>query len=295
MITPRVPFDPKDVAAHYDELDSFYREIWGEHVHHGLWPSRTATAEDATLGLVRAVAEQCGLSGGESVCDVGSGYGATARVLAREYGCQVTGLTISAAQYQYARAADPGETSCSYLLRDWLDNGLAPESFDVVIAIESSEHMADLHAFFFEVHRVLKPGGRFVVCAWLSSDEPGRFATRHLLEPICREGRLRGLGTASDYQTLAVAAGMTPVAFDDVSRRVKRTWSLCARRTALGLMRRPTYRRFLMHTGNRNRVFALTVLRIWLAYELGSLRYGIMTAIKPPSSVLAETHAKTRP
>ena len=24
-------------ASHYDDLDQFYREIWGEHVHHGVW------------------------------------------------------------------------------------------------------------------------------------------------------------------------------------------------------------------------------------------------------------------
>ena len=30
-----------------------------------------------------------------------------------------------------------------------------------------------------------------------------------------------------------------------------------------------------------NKVFARTLLRIWLAYELGSMRYGIMTAVKP--------------
>ena len=27
----------EDVARHYDQLDRFYRELWGEHVHHGFW------------------------------------------------------------------------------------------------------------------------------------------------------------------------------------------------------------------------------------------------------------------
>ena len=27
----------RGVAVHYDTLDQFYREIWGEHVHHGYW------------------------------------------------------------------------------------------------------------------------------------------------------------------------------------------------------------------------------------------------------------------
>jgi tocopherol O-methyltransferase len=37
MIVPREPQTGEDVAGHYDELDHVYREVWGEHVHHGLW------------------------------------------------------------------------------------------------------------------------------------------------------------------------------------------------------------------------------------------------------------------
>jgi hypothetical protein len=31
--------DVESVAAHYDDLDSFYRGVWGNHVHHGYWIS----------------------------------------------------------------------------------------------------------------------------------------------------------------------------------------------------------------------------------------------------------------
>jgi tocopherol O-methyltransferase len=140
--------------------------------------------------------------------------------------------------------------------------------------------MADLAAFFAEAHRVLKPGGRLVVCAWLSRDTPRPWETRHLLEPICREGRLRHMGSAAEYDRLAREAGLSPVAFQDVSRQVKKTWPLCARRVAAGIIRDPSYRRFLLRAPSRNKVFALTLLRIWLAYELGSMRYGILTAVK---------------
>ena len=55
MIMSRSPFQPGEVAAHYDDLDRFYREIWGEHVHHGLWQSRAETAEEATRHLITEV------------------------------------------------------------------------------------------------------------------------------------------------------------------------------------------------------------------------------------------------
>jgi cyclopropane fatty-acyl-phospholipid synthase-like methyltransferase len=281
VITNRSLIQPADVAAHYDELDSFYREIWGEHIHHGLWESGRETVDDATRRLISVIAEQAQLKPGDRVCDVGCGYGGTSRALVNEYGAVVTGLTVSRAQHAHALALNPAATNPTYVLRDWLENGLEPASFDVVIAIESSEHMTDLQAFFTEVARVLKPGGRFVVCAWLTGENPGRWERRLLLEPICREGRLRGMGSASEYQQLALAAGLTPVAFQDVSKQVKRTWPICARRALIGLIRKPSYRRFLLRGKSSNKIFALTLFRIWLAYELKSMRYGILTALKP--------------
>src|SRR5205085_1479125 len=37
LIESRQSLTGEAVARHYDELDHFYRNIWGEHVHHGLW------------------------------------------------------------------------------------------------------------------------------------------------------------------------------------------------------------------------------------------------------------------
>jgi tocopherol O-methyltransferase len=232
--------NPGEVAAHYDDLARFYREIWGEHIHHGLWQSRGQSAAEATRHLITVVAAHARVQAEDRVCDVGCGYGGTARILAREYAAEVTALTVSRAQHEHALALDPEATNPTSLLRDWLANGLEPASFDAVIAIESSEHMADLAAFFAEVARVLKPGGRFVVCAWLTREGPRSWEQRLLLGPICREGRLRGLESASELHRLARAAGLVPIGFQDVSRQIKRTWPICAGQAAtVGLRRWP--------------------------------------------------------
>jgi tocopherol O-methyltransferase len=281
MTESRAAVSPELVAGHYNELDRFYREVWGEHVHHGLWESRHDSSDRATRRLIELVAREAGIDPGDRVCDVGCGYGGTARVLAAEYGAAVTGLTISAAQHAYAEAADPGASNPSYLLRDWLRNDLSAESFEAVIAIESTEHMADLHAFFSEAVRVLRPGGRLVVCAWLTRDRLNRWERRHLIQAICREGRLCGMGTADGYQRLARANGLESLTHQDLSGRVKRTWPVCVGRVARGVVRDPSYVRFLLKRGDGHKVFALTLLRIWLAYELGAMRYGMLTFQKP--------------
>lgn len=98
MIEPRAPQGRAAVAAHYDDLDRFYRDIWGEHVHHGLWATGRESSDEAVEALVALVAELAEIRPGHRVCDVGCGYGATSRMLAARYGATVTGLTLSEAQ-----------------------------------------------------------------------------------------------------------------------------------------------------------------------------------------------------
>ncbi len=213
--------DPAEVAAHYDDLDHFYRKHWGEHVHHGLFDRPRMSPEQATRRLIEVVAVDARIAPGSTVCDVGCGYGGTSRVLVREHQAEVTALTISSAQYSHATTVDPGRDNPRYILGDWLQNDLEPSSFDALIAIESSEHMPDLLAFFRQAGRVLRPGGRMVVCAWLTRDPARAWERRALIGPICREGRMRGMETASEYQRMAATAGLEPVNVRDVSRQVK--------------------------------------------------------------------------
>lgn len=78
------------VARHYDELDAFYRDVWGEHVHHGLWRTGDESPLEAAEQLVDHVATAVGLQRGDHVIDVGAGYGGTARRLAARFGARVT-------------------------------------------------------------------------------------------------------------------------------------------------------------------------------------------------------------
>jgi tocopherol O-methyltransferase len=280
VIVPNTAWQPASVAHHYDELDPFYRELWGEHLHHGLWRTGKETVQEATVQLVAAVAERAQIQPGASVCDVGCGYGGAARLLAHRYGAYVIGLTVSPAQHSYAQAqsVSAGAPIPIYLLQDWLENTLPAQLFDAVIAIESTEHMKDKAGCFAQAYRVLRPGGQLVVCAWLASEEARPWAVRHLLEPICREGRLAGLYTMSENVQFIQEAGFQIECAEDVSAQVCRTWTVILRRMARLLATRGYAWRYLLDPQRRERIFAWTVPRLWLAYRLGALRYGILSA-----------------
>lgn len=275
MIHPNLPQGAADVALHYDQLDSIYREIWGEHVHHGYWRTGRESPAEAAEALTALVAGRLAPRPGAILCDIGCGYGASAQYMAERYGAAMTGLTISAAQAVVAEARKAKAGSLLFHCRDWLDNGLPDTCFDGAYAIESSEHMTDKGRFFAEAARVLRPGGRLVVCAWLAEDRPSAFAVRHMLEPICREGRLPGMGSRADYEELAVEAGLMLREYQDISAKVRRTWSICARRLARKLVTDSSYRRIALDRSVGNRVFLLTIPRLMLALRTGAMRYGL--------------------
>jgi tocopherol O-methyltransferase len=280
MIIPRAAVDLRAVAAHYDDLDALYRRLWGTSLHHGYWITGKESAGEAVGNLTRLVAERAELNRGASVCDLGCGYGAVALALSREFGVEVTGLTVSEKQYAHARTLAGDSGRIEFYLRDALDNGLTGGSYDAAIAIESTEHVGDKTKFLAEASRLLRPGGRCVVAAWLSREHPGTWEKKYLLEPICVEGRLPSMASALEYRTMFADTGFREIKFVDLTRNVKKTWTICARRVAVQFLTDPTFRRQLADRQFSNRVFARTIFRIWLAYQTGSMRYGIFSATK---------------
>lgn len=267
------------VSGHYDRLDRFYRELWGEHIHHGLWTKPALTAHQAVRQLVRRVAEHAGLTDGHRVCDVGCGYGAPARLWSREYGADVLGFTVSEAQYAYANAQTSDGKTPEYRLQDFLDNDLPDNAFDAVVAIESLTHIRDQPAVLREAARLLRPGGRLVVCVWLADGAPSPWHQRWLLTPIIEEGRLSGLPTVTDIHRWTRKTGLNVRRLDDVTPLVRRTWTVVLRRFLWALFTDPNLLQLLLDVSESERVFARAIPRIWLAQHLGVLRYGWLVAV----------------
>jgi tocopherol O-methyltransferase len=265
------------IARHYDSLDYFYRDIWGEHIHHGLWLTGRESPAEAADQMSRRVLERLELTQGSNLADIGCGYGATARIAAAAYGANVIGFTISAAQKTYADERTVARGSVETRLQDWAESDLTVGSFDALLSLESIEHMADRMSFARQARRVLRPGGKMVICTWLAAENMSAWSQRHLLEPIAREGRQAPLVTSRELRSLLNAAGFAEVRVEDLTLQVKRTWSVVIRRMLLRVLTRPRYWRLMLNSSASDRIFAITACRILVAYQTGSMRFALFT------------------
>lgn len=265
------------IARHYDSLDFFYRDIWGVHIHHGLWLTGHESPDEAADQMSRRALAPLGLAPGSRLVDVGCGYGGTARIAAREHGAQVLGYTVSAAQKAFADQQTVSRGSVEIRVQDWAEAKPSDASFDALLSLESIEHMPDRLAFAREARRVLRPGGRMVVATWLVADRISGWSRRHLLDPIAAEGRQAPLITAGALTDLLHAAGFANVEVDDLGAQVRRTWTVVIRRMLLRVLTRPRYWRFVCDASASDRVFALTAARIWTAYRTGAMRYALFS------------------
>jgi cyclopropane-fatty-acyl-phospholipid synthase len=173
----------QNIEAHYDLGNEFF-ELF-------LDPSMTYSCaffldsgqdlEDAQLTKYRRVARKARLQAGQHLLEIGCGWGGFAEVAAREFGCRVTGITISESQAAYARERMQRaglEDRVSIELRDYRSlDGL----FDRIVSIEMLEAVGHryLPRFFEACDRVLAPGGRAVVQVITIPDERyGRYRLR---------------------------------------------------------------------------------------------------------------------
>jgi tocopherol O-methyltransferase len=279
ITTRREPPEPtiEAIAGHYDSLDRFYRDLWGEHVHHGLWLDGHESPEEAVLQMSRRVLDRLELGPDACVADIGCGYGATARLAAEGYGARVIGFTVSAAQKAYADRFAVSRGAVDIRLQDWAEAEFADGELDAAFALESLEHIADKAGFARKLRRAVKPGGRLVIATWLRADRVSAWSQRHLLDALCREGRQPALTTADALAATLRAAGFFEVHVEDLTLQVAKTWNVIIGRGALRLMTRRQYRQFLFRSNAVDRVFALTAGRIWLAFRTGCFRYGFFT------------------
>jgi len=157
----------QNIAAHYDLGNDFYKLFLDEGMTYScaLFRSGDETLEQAQLNKLKSMIQKARISADDHVLEIGCGWGAFAIEAVRATGCRVTGITISRAQYEYARARvkELGlEQRIDIILEDYRT---VQGSYDKIVSIEMLEAVGheNLGRFFESCDRVLKPEGLAVI------------------------------------------------------------------------------------------------------------------------------------
>ena len=159
----------RNVAHHYD-LDGGLYDLFldaDRQYSCAYFATGTETLDQAQVAKKAHIAAKLRLDRpGLRVLDIGCGWGGLAITLARDHGCLVTGITLSAEQLQaaQARADDAGVADrVSFLLSDYRDQAWRAQAgqFDRIVSVGMFEHVGVNHfaTYFAAVHRLLAPDG----------------------------------------------------------------------------------------------------------------------------------------
>lgn len=168
---------------------------------------------DADLGLGCGIpTEFARLQPGERVIDLGSGAGLDAFVARRTVGAEgfVLGVDMTEAMVEKARAnaEQLGYENVEFRLGDIEDLPVEDDAFDLALSNCVLNLVPDKAQAFREIHRVLRPGGRFCISDIVSV---GRLpnAIREAAELYV--GCIAGALPKDDYLDVIRAAGFTDV------------------------------------------------------------------------------------
>ncbi len=204
------------------DADNFYAAIWGgEDIHIGIYQDEMEPIFDASQRTVQHMAAQIETFDAKTrVLDIGSGYGGSARYLARTYGCRVACLNLSETQNQ--RNLDLTRAQDLRLLINVVDGSfeeiILPDGLiDVVWSQDALLHSGDRARVFAEVSRVLAPGGHFILTDILQSET----CSPDTMHPILERLNLDSLGSLASYRAFATQAGLEEVQWIDLSAHLR--------------------------------------------------------------------------
>jgi cyclopropane-fatty-acyl-phospholipid synthase len=153
----------KNIEAHYDLGNAFYSAWLDSSMTYSaaLFEGGVNSLEHAQRAKYRQIADELSLAPGQSVLEIGCGWGGFAEYAAAERGCRVVGLTISREQYDYAtqRMAAAGLSDrVNIRLQDYRDER---GCYDRIVSIEMIEAVGESFwpTYFRQLRDRLSPGG----------------------------------------------------------------------------------------------------------------------------------------
>jgi len=212
----------KTCKSYYDSHDAciFYTEVWGGEEHHlGIYRRPEDTLYEASKRTIDRMASYSRnlkeLKDKARVLDLGSGYGGTARHLAKTFGCRVVGLNLSETENNRHREMNR-EQGLDHLIEvvdgNFENVPYEDNSFDVAWSQDAFLHSPDRKKVLGEAARVIKPGGELIFTDPMQTED----AYAEYLDPILKRIHLTSMATPTFYIQAAQEAGLKLKSFENL-------------------------------------------------------------------------------
>ena len=160
----------RNVAHHYDLSVTLYRLLLDRDLQYSCayFAHGTETLDEAQAAKKRHIAAKLCLDRpGLRVLDIGCGWGGLAITLARDFGAEVTGITLSEEQLTIARARAEAAGVGDRVTFELLDYRALRGQWDRVVSVGMFEHVGTPHyaTFFAAIATALAPDGVALVHA----------------------------------------------------------------------------------------------------------------------------------
>jgi cyclopropane-fatty-acyl-phospholipid synthase len=153
----------KNIITHYDLGNEFFKVFLDPSMTYSCarYLDEKDTLEQAQKNKLQAMIRKAAIGPDDHVLEIGCGWGSFAVEAVKTTGCRLTGVTISNAQYEYARERirkEGLEDRAEIVLRDYRE---IRGPFDRIVSIEMLEAVGHKYfeTFFECCDRLLKPGG----------------------------------------------------------------------------------------------------------------------------------------
>ena len=212
-----------------DSADRFYATVWGgEDIHIGLYQGEYDSIAAASQRTVQKMASLLELNQDSVVLDIGSGYGGSARYLAKTFGCRVTCLNLSGVQNQRNRMLNQEqgwEQLIEVIEGNFEEIPAEAHSYDVVWSQDAILHSCDRLKVLAEVRRVLRLGGQFIFTDIMQSED----CPEGVLQPVYDRIYLDSLGSINFYRQNLTQRGFQEIQFLNLSEQLINHYSAILR------------------------------------------------------------------
>jgi ubiquinone/menaquinone biosynthesis C-methylase UbiE len=161
------------------------------------------------------------------VLEIGCGNGVQALYIYTNFNPQtITGIDLNEANIEIAKYERTRANIDIKKVNFLVDNAqnlkqIPSDSVDVLLNIESAFHYPDKPAFLKEAHRVLKPGGEFLLADILTT----RKRTEGIMK-IWGKPMVHHFWSRDRYDKEFLKSDLVITHYDDISNQVKKGWSI---------------------------------------------------------------------